>query len=146
VGPGSLYTSVLPNLLVGGIAPTISGVNGVRIYVANLLTEPGETDGFSLDDHLRVIHDHVGLHLFDYILVNKRPLTSKAALEQAQCGAEPVVFSTSLAHAGHAEIVTADLLTELPNGEVRHSADDLGAAILRLVRAGRPSANVPKLP
>ncbi|MGH9198418.1 MAG: gluconeogenesis factor YvcK family protein, partial [Acidimicrobiia bacterium] len=68
VGPGSLYTSILPNLLINGIAATISGVNAVRIYVANLMTEPGETDGFTLNDHLRVIHEHVGLDLFDYIL------------------------------------------------------------------------------
>ena len=54
-GPGSLYTSVLPNLLVEGVAATIYGVNAVRIYVANLMTEPGETDGYTLDDHLRVI-------------------------------------------------------------------------------------------
>ena len=55
VGPGSLYTSVLPNLLVEGVAATMYGVNAVRIYVANLMTEPGETDHYSLDDHLRVI-------------------------------------------------------------------------------------------
>ena len=53
VGPGSLYTSVLPNLLVEGVAATIHGVNAVRIYVANLMTEPGETDHYTLDDHLR---------------------------------------------------------------------------------------------
>ena len=73
VGPGSLYSSTLPNLLVEGIASTISGVNAVRIYVANLMTEPGETDGFSLDDHLRVIREHAGYDLFDYILVNRMP-------------------------------------------------------------------------
>src|SRR5436190_1193775 len=61
VGPGSLYTSVLPNLLVEGLAATISGVDAVRIYVANLMTEPGETDRYTLDDHLRVIRAHTGL-------------------------------------------------------------------------------------
>ncbi len=71
VGPGSLYTSILPNLLVEGIASTISGVNAVRIYVANLMTEPGETDGYTLDDHLRVDPEHTGFDLFDYILVNR---------------------------------------------------------------------------
>lgn len=145
VGPGSLYTSVLPNLLVSGIAPTMSGVNAVRIYVANLMTEPGETDGFSLDDHLRVIHEHVGMQLFDYVLVNTRPLTVARAREQARRGAEPVVYSQALRHAGRASIVTADLLTELPTGEVRHSADELGAAIVRLVRSGRPETDVPNL-
>ena len=139
VGPGSLYTSVLPNLLVGGIAPTISGVNGVRIYVANLMTEPGETDGFSLDDHLRVIYEHVGMHLFDYVLVNRRPLTGPRAAAQALGGAHPVYSGGPLPHGGGATVVFADLLTELPSGEVRHSPDELGAGIARLVGAGRPA-------
>jgi uncharacterized cofD-like protein len=145
IGPGSLYTSVLPNLLVGGIAPTISGVNAVRIYVANLMTEPGETDGFSLDDHLRVIHDHVGMHLFDYVIVNTRPLTPSRAAAQALTGAEPVLSSEPLLHGGAAAVVAADLLAELGSGEVRHDAEELGALILRLVAAGRPKATEIKL-
>ena len=79
VGPGSLYTSVLPNLLVEGVAATMHGVNAVRIYVANLMTEPGETEHYSLDDHLRVIRAHTGFDLFDYILVNRRPIDDDAA-------------------------------------------------------------------
>jgi uncharacterized cofD-like protein len=81
VGPGSLYTSILPNLLVDGIASTISGVDAVRIYVANLMTEPGETDGFTLDDHLDAIREHVGFDLFDYVLVNRRPLVPAVKAE-----------------------------------------------------------------
>src|SRR4029079_1977224 len=79
IGPGSLYTSILPTLLVEGVAATIHGVNAVRIYVANLMTEPGETDHYSLDDHLRVIRTHTGFDLFDYILVNRRPIDEAAA-------------------------------------------------------------------
>src|SRR4030095_14103021 len=55
VGPGSLSTSILQTLLGEGVAPTIHGVNAVRVYVANLMTEPGETEHYTLDDHLRVI-------------------------------------------------------------------------------------------
>jgi len=145
VGPGSLYTSVLPNLLVGGIAPTISSVNGVRIYVANLMTEPGETDHFSLDDHLRVIYDHVGAHLFDYVLVNRRQLTPCRAADQAQGGAHPIAVSVPLEFAGQAEVVGGDFLTELPDGEVRHAPGDLAAAILRLIARGRPDQRGAKL-
>ena len=60
VGPGSLYTSILPNLLVDGVAATVSAVKAPRVYVANLMTEPGETDGYSLADHLRAIREHTG--------------------------------------------------------------------------------------
>ena len=145
VGPGSLYTSVLPNLLVGGIAPTISGVDAVRIYVANVMTEPGETDGFSLDDHLRVLYEHVGMHLFDYILVNDRSLTPARATQERRLGAVPITWrGEGLPHAGNATVMSAALLDETP-GQIRHSPEELGATIMRLGRAGRPGANVPKL-
>jgi uncharacterized cofD-like protein len=141
IGPGSLYTSVLPNLLVGGIAATLSGVDAVRIYVANVMTEPGETDGFSLDDHLRVLHEHVGMHLFDYVIVNSRPLTPARAALERRAGAEPVIWDGSLPHGGGATVVVADLLSEQPS-QVRHSPEDLGATIMSLVRRGRPRRDV----
>ena len=81
----------LPNLLVEGVAATIYGVNAVRIYVANLMTEPGETDHYTLDDHLRAIRTHTGFDLFDYILVNRRPIDEVAARRYAERGSEPVV-------------------------------------------------------
>src|SRR3954467_3211403 len=105
VGPGSLYTSVLPNLLVDGVAATIHGVNAVRIYVANLMTEPGETEHYTLDDHLRVIRAHTGFDLFDYILVNRRPIDEHAAQRYAARGSEPVIADRLLRYAGDAQIV-----------------------------------------
>ena len=112
VGPGSLYTSVLPNLLVEGVAATIHGVNAVRIYVANLMTEPGETEHYTLDDHLRVIRAHTGFDLFDYILVNRRPIDDGAARLYAARGSEPVVAERLLRYAGDAQIVECDLAVE----------------------------------
>ena len=102
VGPGSLYTSILPNLLVEGVASTIYGVNAVRIYVANLMTEPGETDHYTLDDHLRAIRLHAGFDLFDYILVNRRPLDAEAMAAYAAQGSRPVKVVTPLRWAGQA--------------------------------------------
>jgi uncharacterized cofD-like protein len=137
VGPGSLYTSVLPNLLVGGLAATISGVNAVRIYVANLMTEPGETSGYTLDAHLRAIREHVGLDLFDVVLVNRLPLSAAVLAQQRARGAEPVLPESFLPSAANARVVRRDLAMELPGGEVRHSADALAAAILDIVRRCR---------
>jgi uncharacterized cofD-like protein len=140
VGPGSLYTSTLPNLLVEGIASTISGVNAVRIYVANLMTEPGETDGFSLDDHLRVIRDHTGFDLFDYILVNRSPMPAALIEKYASQGAETVRCDRPLQWAGRAKIVEADFACEalLDRGKIRHEPTSLAAGIRALVQAGRP--------
>ena len=120
VGPGSLYTSILPNLLVEGVASTIYGVNAVRIYVANLMTEPGETDHYTLDDHLRAIRLHAGFDLFDYILVNRRPLEARQRQVRAQ-GSRPVKSSTPLRWAGRAQIVECDLAVEYGERKIRHS-------------------------
>lgn len=138
VGPGSLYTSVLPNLLVEGVAATMYGVNAVRIYVANLMTEPGETDHYSLDDHLRVIRAHTSFDLFDYILVNRRPIDDAAAELYAERGSEPVVAERLLQYAGNAQVVECDLAIEWGGWKIRHHPRSLGRAIRALVMAGRP--------
>ncbi len=70
VGPGSLYTSILPNLLVPDIAAALRATRALRVFVCNVATQPGETDGFSCQDHLAVIEAHVGQDLFDLVLVN----------------------------------------------------------------------------
>jgi uncharacterized cofD-like protein len=70
VGPGSLYTSILPNLLVRDIAAAIRASDAVRVYVCNVATQRGETDGYSAADHVRVIENHVGEGIFDCVLMN----------------------------------------------------------------------------
>ena len=80
----------------------MSGVDAVRIYVANLMTEPGETDGFTLDDHLHAIRQHAGYDLFDYIVVHKGHLASAAASRYALQGSRPVTVDVPLRWAGRA--------------------------------------------
>jgi uncharacterized cofD-like protein len=70
VGPGSLFTSILPNLLVPDLAEAMRSSRALKIYVCNIAIQPGETDGFSYQDHIRVISKHVGENLFDVALVN----------------------------------------------------------------------------
>lgn len=137
IGPGSLYTSVLPNLLVEGVAATMHGVNAVRIYVANLMTEPGETDHYTLDDHLNVIRTHTGFDLFDYILVNRRPIDDSAAQLYASRGSQPVVAEPLLQHAGRAQVVECELAVEWGGKKIRHHPRSLARAIRALVTAGR---------
>ena len=70
VGPGSLYTSILPNLLVKDITAAIRAAQGLKIFICNVATQKGETDGFSCGDHLKVIEDHIGANVFDIIVAN----------------------------------------------------------------------------
>jgi uncharacterized cofD-like protein len=135
VGPGSLYTSILPVLLIPGVAATISGLEAVRIYVANLMTEPGETDEYTLDDHLRVIREQVGADLFDVVLVNRAPVDGAAAARYAAQGSRPVVYGGALKHAGRAVVVECDLTSHHDANKIRHDSAPLAAAIHALVAA-----------
>ena len=137
VGPGSLYTSVLPTLLVEGVAATIYGVDAVRVYVANLMTQPGETDHYTLADHLRAIREHTGYFLFDYILVNRSPIDPHIAAEYARKGSHPVNCDLPSRWEGAAQVVACDLAPSFDRGKVRHDPSALGRAIRRLVAAGR---------
>ena len=133
VGPGSLYTSILPNLLVDGVAATMSGVTATRVYVANLMTEPGETDDYSLGDHLRAIREHTGFDLFDYVLVNRAPLPPSAVAQYAADGARVIALEDAGAAAGRAQIVRADLATLHQGGKkIRHDPASLGLALAAL--------------
>jgi uncharacterized cofD-like protein len=70
IGPGSLYTSILPNLIVPKLAEAIINSNAVKLFVCNVMTQPGETDNYSVSDHLAAIQAHIGHKLFDYVIVN----------------------------------------------------------------------------
>ncbi|HEY2434221.1 MAG TPA: uridine diphosphate-N-acetylglucosamine-binding protein YvcK [Vicinamibacterales bacterium] len=134
VGPGSLYTSVLPNLLVEGVAATIYGSSAVRIYVANLMTQPGETDGYSIDDHLRAIHAHTGYHLFDYILVHNGSLEPETLQRYAQEGSIPVSRPGRLHCVGSAQVLECDLAARDNEGKIRHNGRALARIIASLAR------------
>jgi len=77
IGPGSLYTSIIPNLLVDGVVKSIKESKCKTVYIANIMTQSGETNWFSLKDHLTAIEEHVGMNIFDAVLVNKESLSKE---------------------------------------------------------------------
>ena len=79
LGPGSLYTSMIPNLLVSGVAEAIEKSRATRVYIANLMTQPGETRGYTLADHVRAIQQHTGRKLLDWVVVNNQPDRAEVA-------------------------------------------------------------------
>lgn len=70
IGPGSLYTSILPNLLVEGMVESIKASPALKVYICNLASQEGETEGYDVNDYLRVLHEHIGANIFDFVLVN----------------------------------------------------------------------------
>lgn len=90
IGPGSLYTSIIPNLIVPKLAEAIVNSNAVKLFVCNVMTQPGETDNYSVSDHLVAIHEHIGHHLFDYVIVNDGEIPPQVQSKYAEKGAKAV--------------------------------------------------------
>ena len=95
LGPGSLYTSLIPNLLVRGIAGAIANSRAQCVYIANVMTQPGETDGYSVADHVRAIYEHVGKQLFHAVVLNRSVPPPAILRRYRRQGAEPVNLSLS---------------------------------------------------
>src|ERR1051325_2856081 len=130
VGPGSLYTSILPNLLVAQVARVIGQSHATKIFVNNLMTQPGETDGYTARAHLETVKQYAPEIHFDFVVVNDRRISPEQAERYAAEGAyqigiddpiEDVVDQTT-------EIVRADLLDD--GEKVRHSSDRLAKVVL----------------
>jgi uncharacterized cofD-like protein len=131
LGPGSVYTSIVPNLLVKGIPEAIRSSNAVKIYVCNVMTQPGETDGFNCSRHVRAVASHCDQKVFNYVLVNQQK-PSKELLakygDQNQFFVEPDVAEVRAI--GYRPIV-GDYISQ--TDVVRHDSEKLAQAILKLV-------------
>jgi uncharacterized cofD-like protein len=133
-GPGSLYTSVLPPLLVPQVNEAIRTSNATRVLVANLMTEPGETDDYSVLEHLLTIERHLGAQLFDYVIYNTSPVPEHLAAVYAARGARPIVTGTFELNALEklaVQPIGVPLLSEHA-GKIRHHPERLAAAIVAL--------------
>lgn len=134
IGPGSVYTSVIPNFLVKGVAEAVAASPALKVYVCNVMTQPGETSGFSASDHIRAIEDQAGRRVFDYVLVNvERP--SEALLERyAETGSEFVTPDVDRVRAMGYRPLPGRFICQ--TSVVRHDHDALAQAILKLVNQG----------
>ena len=144
VGPGSLYTSLLPNLLVSRVAETIGGSEAVKIFICNLMTQPGETDGYTARQHLKTVKSYAPAIKFDYIIVNNRHVSEEQAARYRAEGAQQIgltdhLFEEEFSH--EAEIVRADLLDE--GEKVRHSPEKLARVIIACYEQASAHANAP---
>ncbi|HEY9697955.1 MAG TPA: gluconeogenesis factor YvcK family protein [Trichocoleus sp.] len=132
IGPGSLYTSIIPNMLVPDITASIARSKALRIYVCNIMTQPGETDGFTVSDHIRTLDRMIGTRLFDAVLVQKISPSANALIRYAQEGSHPVYFDReAVMQLGRRAIVANVMDEEEGTGLVRHNPDRLARILLR---------------
>lgn len=138
LGPGSLYTSIIPNLLTDGLSEAIAQSDAVRVYVLNVMTEDGETEGYTASDHIRAIFTHTGQRLFDYCLANGRAIPPEIAARYELAGAEPVVLDEKAVSALGVKLITAPIARE-DDRFARHDSEALADALLRLFRENSPT-------
>jgi len=129
LGPGSLYTSVIPNLLIPEIARAIRRSRAPRVYIANLMTQPGETTHFALSQHLQAIEAHVGKGLINYVVANRKPVSPAVERRYRAEGAEPVVIDRANISKMKIQLIADDLLEE--HNVIRHNSPRLAALLLK---------------
>lgn len=130
VGPGSLFTSLLPPLLVDDMSVAISEASAVKIFICNLMTQPGETEGFSAKKHLEIVRQYAPEIDFDWVVVNNCPITEEQAARYESEGAVQIGVSNSISPATveGAEIVYGNLLDD--GEKVRHHPEKLARVVL----------------
>ncbi len=131
LGPGSLYTSIIPNLLVDGITEAILATDALKIYVGNVMTQEGETEGYSHADHIRALFEHSAPGLFSLSLVNSLHIPEQVCQRYALEGAEPVRMDRQACAALGVELISRPVSSVI-NGYVRHDGELLAAALLEL--------------
>lgn len=138
LGPGSLYTSIMPNLLVDGVAEAIRKSKAIKIYICNVMSQPGETDGYTASMHAKAIIDHGGKGIIDYMLVNDSPISPAMQDYYAAKGAYPVEVDEDAINALGVGFVKADIINE--KELIRHDPDKLSKAVMNMVYHLQPSA------
>jgi uncharacterized cofD-like protein len=128
LGPGSLYTSILPNLLIPEIAAAIAKSTAPRVYIANLMTQPGETAGYALADHLRAIQKHVPRRVIDWVVANRQAVSPDVARRYHAQGAEPVAIDISALQKLGFRVILDNLLEE--HSVIRHHTKRLSRLLL----------------
>lgn len=131
LGPGSLYTSIMPNLLIEGMAETLCKSKAVKIYICNVMTQPGETDGYTASMHVKAILDHAGRDAIDFVLVNSAPISPDMQEFYAKKGAYPVEVDEDELNALGVGFFKADIISE--TDVLHHDPDKLSRAVMRMI-------------
>lgn len=134
-GPGSLFTSIVPNVLVHGIPAAIRRSRALKAYFVNLMWQPGETMGFSASEHVAVVNEHAGLDVLDVAVLNSSPIRAAQRRKYAVQQVQPVANDIAELEKMGIDVVTAPLLSE--SATVRHDPERTAEVVMDLARRGR---------
>ena len=133
LAPGSLYTSIIPNLLVDGIVDAISYSDSMKIYICNVMTESGETEGYTVSDHIQAIFNHSCHGLFDLCMVNSASLPRIVEQRYAKEGSIPVFCDEKVCARLGVELVLRPICT-VENQLIRHNPGHVASELMALYR------------
>ncbi len=133
LGPGSLYTSVIPNLLVDGVSEALQESDALKVYICNIMTQDGETEGMTASDHMAALLDHGGPGLVDVCLCNSAPVRPGLLERYREEDAVPIVIDREKIEAMGVEVVERPMASETLD-YARHSTSRLSAAVMSLFR------------
>ncbi|MDD5746185.1 MAG: YvcK family protein [Candidatus Omnitrophica bacterium] len=131
LGPGSLYTSVLPNLIVKNIPEAIDASSAIKIYICNVMTQSGETDNYTAFDHLKAIYDHTGRTIVDYCIVNTGKVPDEFLEKYKRENAVPVVSDIKRFEAAGVKVIADNVISM--QDHVRHNSEKIAKSIVNLV-------------
>ena len=132
IGPGSLYTNVIPNLLVKGVAKAIKDSKAFKIYVSNLMTEPGQTDNYTLSEHIKAINEHVGKGVIQYCIYDTGEIMPEYIRKYNMEGADLVEQDVSKVKVEGVSLIQRNL-SHIENGKIRHNPDAIAVSIIQLI-------------
>jgi uncharacterized cofD-like protein len=132
IGPGSLYTNVIPNLLVNGVAKAIKESTGLKVYISNIMTEPGQTDEYSVSDHLNAIIEHCGKGIVDYCIYDTGEIVPEYIRQYNKGGEELVEQDVSKVKEAGIKLIQRNMST-IENGRIRHNSDAIATSIIQLI-------------
>lgn len=130
MGPGSLYTSIIPNLLVKGIPEAICKSPAKKVYISNVMTQPGETDGFKVSNHLKILMDYGVAENIDYVIANNGIIPPDIKEKYAKENAELVVLDYENISNLNVNVIEADLI-KITKRYVKHNAEKLAELIMK---------------
>lgn len=138
IGPGSLYTSLIPNLLVGGIVNAIVKSDAQKLYISNIMTQPGETEGYTVSDHIKELFKHSSNKLFDMCLVNNMMMPLSLVEKYSEQGAYQLQTDSEAIRKLGVEVFSAPL-AEHHHNFIRHAPDKLAKEIMAIYRTKAPT-------